>query len=148
MSRQPARFSETGPEIREEFRYFRVICPNRKPWRLPLPLKSTPFGRKATGPRQGPAADDAECYLRKQFRISRAVVSARVFATCDNSFEMWVNGKRVLTGSDWAQPEEKELGDVLGAARDDRDELEGAAAHRVRLAARPRGFRAVRFSSP
>ena len=43
-------------------------------------------------------------YLRKNFTLEQVPDEAFVAATCDNSFTLYVNGKKVLSGNDFTRP--------------------------------------------
>lgn len=49
--------------------------------------------------------DNQRIWLRQSFTIAEPVKSARLTATCDNSFTLFFNGKRILTGSSWGRLE-------------------------------------------
>ena len=63
--------------------------------------KSVPAGASAT--------------FRKQLRLNKAPQAAFAVASADNRFELWVNGKKAMTGSDWQNPESRSLSDLLVA---------------------------------
>jgi len=42
--------------------------------------------------------------FRKTFEISGKVKAARLYTTCDNQAELWVNGKMIGKSPDWPQP--------------------------------------------
>jgi len=48
--------------------------------------------------------DDEWIYLRKSFEIVGDVKSARLYATCDNELELWVNGESAGRAPDWGNP--------------------------------------------
>ena len=47
--------------------------------------------------------------LRKTFPVAGTIKEARVAATCDNGFTLFLNGKRVLAGSSWQQLESADV---------------------------------------
>ncbi|NOX98734.1 MAG: cytochrome C, partial [Verrucomicrobia bacterium] len=59
------------------------------------------------------ASDGQKLFLRKSFDIPANAKSARVYATCDNKLQLWINGKEVGTSPDWAQPIEKDVTALL-----------------------------------
>lgn len=48
--------------------------------------------------------DDEWIFLRKSFDIPGEVKSARLYATCDNELELWINGLAVGGAPDWGAP--------------------------------------------
>lgn len=48
-------------------------------------------------------------YLRTSIDVSKEVKSAKVYATCDNKLELFMNGKSVGKSPDWPQPVEKDV---------------------------------------
>ncbi len=48
--------------------------------------------------------DDEWIYLRKSFEIGGAVKSAKLYATCDNELDLWINGESAGKAPDWGQP--------------------------------------------
>ena len=48
--------------------------------------------------------DNEPIYLRKTFEAPSKLASARLYATCDNYAEIWINGKRVGEAPDWGDP--------------------------------------------
>ncbi|MES2658795.1 MAG: DUF1549 domain-containing protein [Verrucomicrobiota bacterium] len=53
--------------------------------------------------------------FRKQLRLNKAPQAAFAVASADNRFELWVNGKKAMTGPDWQNPESLSFGDLLVA---------------------------------
>jgi putative heme-binding domain-containing protein len=49
-----------------------------------------------------------ERWFRKSFEIpaGSAVASARLYGTCDNKMDLWLNGKKIGSSPDWNQPVE------------------------------------------
>ncbi len=47
--------------------------------------------------------------LRKTFPVTGPIKEARVAATCDNGFTLFLNGKRVLAGTNWEQLESADV---------------------------------------
>jgi mono/diheme cytochrome c family protein len=43
-------------------------------------------------------------YLRKTIKLAEVPAEARVVASCDNSFTLYVNGKEVTKGTEWEKP--------------------------------------------
>jgi len=43
-------------------------------------------------------------YLRKIITLPELPTEARAFATCDNGYTLFVNGKKVMSGDTWGQP--------------------------------------------
>lgn len=50
------------------------------------------------------AVNDDWIYLRKSFDVAGDVKAARIYATCDNELELWVNGQSAGRAPDWGQP--------------------------------------------
>ncbi len=57
--------------------------------------------------------DAQRVYLRKSFRLSAKVKSARLYMTCDNKAQLWINGKLVGKNRDWGFPVEKDVASFL-----------------------------------
>ena len=49
-------------------------------------------------------------YLQKQFNLSAKATSASLFAVCDNTVKVWVNGKLVGESTEWSSPIKKDIG--------------------------------------
>jgi hypothetical protein len=47
--------------------------------------------------------------FRKKISLTSLPETAVVAVTVDNSFELWVNGKKVITGDNWEQPQSADL---------------------------------------
>ena len=43
-------------------------------------------------------------YLRKTFDTPKNIQSAKLYATCDNGADVYLNGKKIGTASDWGDP--------------------------------------------
>ncbi len=48
--------------------------------------------------------DDEWIYLRRSFEVAGAIRSARLYATCDNELELWINGESAGRAPDWGDP--------------------------------------------
>jgi len=48
-------------------------------------------------------SDGQHIWLRTSFEISGEIKSAKVMASCDNHFILYVNGTNVLKGDEWSQ---------------------------------------------
>lgn len=48
--------------------------------------------------------DDEWIYLRKSFDVAGEVKSAKLYATCDNELELWINGGNAGRAPDWGTP--------------------------------------------
>ncbi|MBL9151495.1 MAG: DUF1080 domain-containing protein [Verrucomicrobiales bacterium] len=48
--------------------------------------------------------DDEWIYLRKTFDVAGAAQAARLYATCDNELELWINGQNAGRAPDWGDP--------------------------------------------
>ena len=48
--------------------------------------------------------DNQPIYLRKSFEAPAQIKSARLYATCDNGADLYLNGKKVGTAPDWGSP--------------------------------------------
>ncbi len=69
--------------------------------------------------------------LRQSFEVSGDVKQARIAATCDNGFTLWVNGKEVLKGNSWEKLEAADVKPHLKAGKNQVSVLatnEGGAA--------------------
>jgi len=49
----------------------------------------------------GAAKDNETVYFRKVIRLNKPTQSAKLTLSCDNGFEAFINGKKVLAGGDW-----------------------------------------------
>ena len=49
----------------------------------------------------GAVKDKETVYFRKVIRLNKPTLSAKLTMSCDNGFEAFVNGKKVLAGGDW-----------------------------------------------
>ena len=49
----------------------------------------------------GALKDKETVYFRKVIRLNKPTLSAKLTMSCDNGFEAFVNGKKVLAGGDW-----------------------------------------------
>jgi hypothetical protein len=56
----------------------------------------------------------SERWFRKEFALQKAPVRARLRITCDNAYEVWLNGKQIGSGDRWEAVQEY---DVAGALR-------------------------------
>src|ERR1041384_7761694 len=43
-------------------------------------------------------------YLRKTITLPELPTEARAFATCDNVYTLFINGKKAMSGDTWGQP--------------------------------------------
>ncbi len=59
-----------------------------------------------------PAVGETRSF-RKVFNLEATVETALCVATCDNSFDLWVNGRKVGSGDNWAVPQSFDIGDLL-----------------------------------
>ena len=59
-----------------------------------------------------PAAGETRTF-RRQLALDADVDSATCVVTCDNGFELYVNGKKIGEGADWADPKNFDLSSVL-----------------------------------
>lgn len=48
--------------------------------------------------------DNEPIYLRKTFEVPAQVDSAKLYCTCDNGADLYLNGKKVGTAPDWGEP--------------------------------------------
>lgn len=48
--------------------------------------------------------DNEPIYFRKSFDLAAKPVGARLYATCDNHAEIWINGQRIGEAPDWGDP--------------------------------------------
>ena len=56
-------------------------------------------------------------YLRKTITLKEALKSAPSIATCDNEFTLFVNGRRVIEGKNWATPAKFNIAEHLRPGR-------------------------------
>jgi hypothetical protein len=63
----------------------------------------------------GPVPAGASATFRKQIHFAEVPDKAFAVVTADNRFELWVNGKQALAGTDWQQPESLSFADLLVA---------------------------------
>ena len=83
-----------------------------KPAATVEPLLALPiWSNDLTGGRI-PAVGEARAF-RKEFTLEGTVELAICTVTCDNAFELWVNGVRVGAGADWETPESYDIGGLL-----------------------------------
>lgn len=75
--------------------------------------------------------------FRQSFEVSGDVKQARIAATCDNGFTLWINGQQVLKGSNWQQLEAADIKPFLQSGKNQISVLAtnegGAAAFLARL---------------
>jgi len=50
----------------------------------------------------GKANENETVFFRKVIRLNKPVKSAKLTMSCDNGFEAFINGKKVLAGGDWS----------------------------------------------
>ena len=50
----------------------------------------------------GKANENETVFFRKVIRLNKPVKSAKLTMSCDNGFEAFLNGKKVLAGGDWS----------------------------------------------
>ena len=48
--------------------------------------------------------DNVPIYLRKTFKVPAKFDSAKLYSTCDNGADVYLNGKKIGTAPDWGQP--------------------------------------------
>lgn len=48
-------------------------------------------------------ANEQHIWIRKSFEVGADVKSARIAASCDNHFILYLNGKKVLSGDEWSE---------------------------------------------
>ncbi|MEO5913858.1 MAG: DUF1549 domain-containing protein [Luteolibacter sp.] len=53
----------------------------------------------------GPVPDGVTVTFRKQLNLVKVPDAAFAVVSADNRFELWINGKQALTGTDWQNPE-------------------------------------------
>ena len=55
------------------------------------------------------AKDGEKVFFRKKIRINKETKSANLTMSCDNGFEAFVNGKKVLVGSEWGNAQRTDV---------------------------------------
>ena len=55
------------------------------------------------------AKDGEKAFFRKKIRINKETKSANLIMSCDNGFEAFVNGKKVLVGSEWGNAQKTDV---------------------------------------
>ena len=85
-----------------------------------------------------------KCWLRKEFKTT--AISAAMIATCDNGMEVFLNGKRVLSSTEWNTPVKADVTKHLKTGPNDINEIrvdatnEGSVAgFALKLAMKHRG---------
>ena len=58
-----------------------------------------------------------QVWFRKSFDLESKPKSARLYATCDNHLNLWINGKHVGDARDWMYPVEKDVSNLLKPGR-------------------------------
>ncbi len=62
----------------------------------------------------GPAKDNQDVYFRKEIEIKGGYTSVKLQATCDNSFQLYIDGKAAAEGSEWEEPVVKDVTAAFG----------------------------------
>jgi hypothetical protein len=60
----------------------------------------------------------ATVYLRRHLQVTEPVADAWLRISADDAYELYVNGKRVGSGEDWAQPQRYDLAPLLKGGED------------------------------
>ncbi|WP_367871433.1 family 16 glycoside hydrolase [Luteolibacter sp. Populi] len=103
-----------GPAMKAEFKDLRI--------RAVAPGKVTPpaaKGAKTAEPLakwiwQNPKPGDNEkAFFRREFDLPKDVTAASITVTADNWQRVWVNGKELPWGSDWAVPGSHDVGKLI-----------------------------------
>ena len=55
------------------------------------------------------AKDGETVFFRKAIKLNKETKSAKLTMSCDNGFEAFVNGKKVLVGSDWGNAQKTDV---------------------------------------
>jgi len=87
-----------------------TVAAARKPVVEPLLAAAIWSGDIAGG--RLPAAGETRSF-RRQLVLDADVDTASCVVTCDNGFELYVNGKKIGEGADWADPKHFDLSSVL-----------------------------------
>ncbi len=58
-----------------------------------------------------------KAWFRRAVKIDGKIKSAKLYATCDNALQLWVNGKSIGKSTDWKEPIEQEITDELKSGR-------------------------------
>ncbi len=61
------------------------------------------------------SSDGQVLYLRKDVVLAAPVKSAKLYTTCDNRMQLWINGKEVHSSNQWESPYLVEIGKLLKA---------------------------------
>jgi glucose/arabinose dehydrogenase len=64
---------------------------------------------------QGPPAEGQKLWFRKHFTLDTPAKAARIAATCDNQFTLFVNGQRTLGSQNWEQVASADISKLLRA---------------------------------
>lgn len=59
------------------------------------------------------ASNGQQIHLRKTFRVTDQVKSARVYTTCDNTMKLWINGSDSGSSPDWPEPIQRDVTNLL-----------------------------------
>ena len=65
----------------------------------------------------GSAKDNETVYFRKVISLNKPTQSAKLTLSCDNGFEAFVNGKKVLAGGDWSNARTADVKKHLNVGR-------------------------------
>ncbi len=63
------------------------------------------------------ASDQQVVYFRKSFELAAQPKAAKLFTTCDNKAQIWINGQDAGTSPDWMYPIEKDVAKLLKKGR-------------------------------
>ena len=55
------------------------------------------------------AKDGETVFFRKNIKLNKSTKTAKLTMSCDNGFEAFVNGKKVLVGSEWASAQTADI---------------------------------------
>jgi hypothetical protein len=81
-------------------------------------LLAQPIWSNDTPKGQQPAANETRTF-RKSFNLNAEVRRAALVITCDNAYELIVNGRKVGKGDDWQMPQTYDLSNVLKKGAND-----------------------------
>lgn len=59
------------------------------------------------------AKPNQAAFFRKQFEVPAGVETAKLVATCDNQFSLYIDGKEVASGADWEAPVKKDVSSIF-----------------------------------
>lgn len=123
-----------GPPMRVEFRDLRLRELAETPPETPAAKSTSSWDVRGSPEWIWPdvaVADGQVAWLRKDFELSASPSRAEIWASGDNHFEAWINGKPGAWGDDWPRPVRREVTGALRAGSNQllvRGENDGSVA--------------------